>query len=85
MEINLLRCCRGSVDGKNTSMDGEAIKNLLARQKVARWIEEAIEHLSRGNPETSINRDCDKIYREKKKEGLDRRESVKDLSRSCRA
>ena len=66
-------------------MDGEAIKNLLARQKVARWIEEAIEHLSRENQETSINRDYDKIYREKKKEGLDRRESVKDLSRSCLA
>ena len=64
-------------------MDREAVVNLSARQKVARWIEEVVEHLSRRNPETSMDRDCDKNYREKKKEGLDRRESVEDLSRSC--
>ena len=32
---------------------------------------EAVENLSRRNPETSMDRDCDKVYREKKKEGLD--------------
>ena len=66
-------------------MDQEAVEDLSARQKVSRWIEEADEHLSRRNPEISMNRDCDKIYREKKKEGLNRRESVEVLSRSCRA
>ena len=66
-------------------MDQEAVEDLSTRQKVSRWIEEADEHLSRRNPEISMNRDCDKIYREKKKEGLNRRESVEVLSRSCRA
>ena len=64
-------------------MDQEAVKNLLARQKVAQWIEEAVEHLSRRNPEISMDRDCVKICQDKKKEGLDRREFVEDLSRSC--
>ena len=58
-------------------MDQEAVKNLLVRQKVAWWIEEAIEHLLRINLETSMDRDCDKIYWDKKKEELDRRESVR--------
>ena len=58
-------------------MDQEAVKNLLVRQKVAWWIEEAIEHLSRINLETSMDRDCDKIYWDKKKEELDRREFVR--------
>ena len=72
-----------SVDNKNTSMDQEAVENLSARQEVARWIKEVIEHLSRRNSETSMDRDYNKICRGKKKEGLDRRESVEDLSRSC--
>ena len=62
-----------------------SVENLSARQKVAQWIKEAVEHLSRRNPEVSMDRDFDKIYQEKKKEGLDRREFVEDLSRSCRA
>ena len=37
--MNLLRCCQGSIDGKNTLMDREAVENLSARQKVSRWIE----------------------------------------------
>ena len=81
--MNLSRCCQGSVDGKNTLMDREVVENLSARQKVAQWIKEAIEHLSRRNLETSMDRDCDKNYREKKKEGLDRREFIEDLLRSC--
>ena len=47
--------------------------------------QEAIEKLSRQSPESSMDWICDKICREKKSKGLDRRESVKDLSRSCRA
>ena len=77
--------CRGAIDGKNTSMDRGSVENLSARQNVARWIKEAVEHLSRRNPEVSMDRESNKIYQEKKKEGLDRRESVEDLSRSCRA
>ena len=83
--MNMSRCCRGSAVGKSTSMDQEALENLLAKQKVARWIEEVVEHLLRRNLETSMDRDCDKIYRDKKKESLDRRKYVKDLLRSCRA
>ena len=75
--MNLLRCCWEFIDRKNTSMDQKAVKNLLVRQKVAWWIEEAIERLSRINLETSMDRDCDKICWDKKKEGLDRRESVR--------
>jgi len=63
----------------------ESIENLLARQKVTRWIEEAVENLSRRNPETLMDQECNKIYQEKKKEGLDRREFVEDLSRNRRA
>ena len=58
---DLSRYCRGSVDGKNTSMDREAVENLSTRQKVARWIEEAVEHQLRRNLETSMDQDCDKI------------------------
>ena len=76
--------CRGSIDSKNTSMDWGSVENLLARQKVAQWIKEAVEHLSRRDPEVSMDWDFDKINWEKKK-GLDRRESVKDLLRSYRA
>ena len=83
--MNLSRCCRESVDDKNTSMDREVVENLSARQKVTWWIKEAVEHLSRRNLETSMDWDCDKICREKKKVGLDRNEFVRDLSRSCRA
>ena len=65
-------------------MDREAVENLSARQKVARWIEEAVEYLLRRNLETLMDRDWDKICRDKKKEGLNRRESVDKLSRSYR-
>ena len=83
--MNLSRCYRGSVDEKNTLMDRKAVENLLAKQKVARWIKKAVKHLSRRNLETLMDWDCNKIYGERKKEGLYRRESVKDLSRSCQA
>ena len=66
-------------------MDREAVENLSARQKVARWIEEAVEHLSRQSVESSMDRDCVNFCREKKKKELDRYEPIKDLSRSCRA
>ena len=78
--MNLLRCCQESVNGKNTLMDREVVENLSSRQKVAWWIKEAIEHLSRRNLETSMDQDCDKICQDKKKEGLNRRESIEKLS-----
>ena len=80
--MNLSRCCRGFVDSENTLMDRESVKNLSAGQRAqnfARWIKEAIEILSRRNPESSMDRDSVKICREKKKEGLDKRESIEDL------
>ena len=69
-------------------MDRESVKNLSAGQRAqnsARWIEEAIEILSRRNPESSMDRDSIKICQEKDKEGLNRKESIEDLSRSCPA
>ena len=60
-------------------MDQESAENLLAIQRVSRWIEEAVEILSKRNPETSMDRDCDNFCQEKK-EGLDRNESVEKLS-----
>ena len=54
-------------------------------RKLARWIEEAVENLSRRNPEISMDQESVKICQEKEKERLNRRESVKDRSRSCRA
>ena len=37
--MNLLRCCRESVDSKITSMDWKVVKKLLVRQKLSQWIE----------------------------------------------
>ena len=54
-------------------------------KNLAQWIKEAVENLSRRNPEISMDRDSVKIYQEKEKEGLNKRESVEDLSRSCQA
>ena len=75
---------RGAVKNLSTAkipwwIDREAIENLLAGQKVSWWIEEAIEHLSRRIPESSMDRDFDKICQDKRKKGL-----IKDnLSRIC--
>ena len=80
---NRSRSCRVTIGQKPTLMDREFVENLSARQKVSRWIEEAIEHLSRKNPETPMDRDYVNFCPEKKKERLDRRESIEDLSRSC--
>ena len=55
--MNRSRCCREFVDGKSSLMDQDSVENLSARQKVARWIEEAIEYLLRRNPETLMDRD----------------------------
>ena len=63
--MNLLRCCRGSIDNKSTLMDWEAIEKLL-----------------RQIPESLMDQNCDNFCREKHKEGLDRWESIEDLSRS---
>ena len=72
---------------------------------LAQWIKEAVEILSRRNPEISMDQEAFEklsirqiakkfslmdrgsveISIEKRKEGLDRKEFVDDLSRSCRA
>ena len=74
-----LRSYRAVIKQKPTSMDQESIKDLLAIQRVSRWIEEAVEILSRRNPKTSMDRDCDNFCQEKI-EGLDRNESIEKLS-----
>ena len=82
--MNLSRCCRGFVNGKNTSMDQESVENLSAKQKVAQWIEEVVENLSRRNLEISMDRDFVKIFLDKENERLDKREYVEVLSRIYR-
>ena len=69
------------VGGKNTSMDREVVENLSARQKVSRWIEKLLKQIS----ESSMNQNCTNFFQEKKKEGLNRYESVEDLSKSYQA
>ena len=69
------------VGSKNTSMDREVVENLSARQKVSRWIEKLLKQI----PESSMNQNCTNFFQEKKKEGLNRYESVEDLSRSYQA
>ena len=49
-------------------------------KKLAQWNEEAVENLSRRNPKISMDRESVKIYQEKEKERLDRKESVEKLS-----
>ena len=61
-------------------MDREADENLSAKQKVARWIEEAVEHLSRQSLESLMDRECVNFCQEKKKERLDRNKSIEKLS-----
>ena len=46
---------------------------------------EAVKKLSRQIPKSSMDQNCDKICRDKKKEGPDWRDSIEDLSRSYRA
>ena len=41
-DLNRSRSCRVAIEQKPTSMDQTAIKHLLSRQKVSRWIEIAL-------------------------------------------
>ena len=79
------RRCRESIKRKPTSMDWESVEDLSARQKVSRWIEEAVEILSRRNTKILMDWNCVNFCQEKKKECLDSRESIQDPSRSCQA
>ena len=83
--LNRSRRCWVSIKRKPTSMDRESVEDLLARQKVSRWIEEAVKILSRRNPKILMDWNCVNFCREKKKEWLNSRESIQDLSRSCQA
>ena len=78
---------------RKLQLDGS--KYLSSTKSQKKWIYWRQKHLdgsrssqrfySRRNLETSMNRDSIKICREKEKEELNRRESIEDLSRSCRA
>ena len=70
--MNLSRCYWLFVNGKNTSMDREYI----SQTESCWWIEEAIKHLSRQSPESLMDWECINFCQEKKKERLDRNESV---------
>ena len=68
--------CRDAIDYLSMAKIPRWIENILAKQKVARWIEETIEHLSRQSPESLMDWECVNFCQEKKKERLDRNESV---------
>ena len=68
--------CRGAIDYLSMAKIPRWIENLSAKQKVAQSIEEAIEHLSRESPESLMDWECVNFCQEKKKERLDRNESV---------
>ena len=61
----------------------ESFSQTKSSEILAWWIKKLSRFYSRRNPKTLMNRDFVKIYREKEKEELDRRKSIKDLSRSC--
>ena len=72
---------RGSVKNLSRRSQPRWIENLSARHKVSQWIEK----LSRQIPESLMDRNNANFCLEKKKEGLDRSEFVKDLLRSRQA
>ena len=76
----LLRICRWQkyLDGSRSCRES------IDQTKSFSMDRETIEKLSRWILEISMDWNCANFYREKK-EGLDRRESVEDLSRSYRA
>ena len=82
--MNLSKCCRGSIDVQN-HLDGSRIysESIDQTERLENWLDGS-KRLSRRNPEISMDQESFKIYQEKEKEGLNRRESVKDRSRSCR-
>ena len=64
------------------------VENLSSRQKahkLSRWIEEAIENVSRRNPETSIDREAVETLSRRNQEISMDREAVEMLSRRQRA
>ena len=66
-------------------MDLESVANLSTRQKAQKFGSMDQRSYQESIKEKPKNLDGSRIYQEKEKEGLDRRESVEDLSRSCRA
>ena len=82
--------CRGAIEDLLMTKVPWWIENLLRiywpnieLRNLAQWIEEAVENLLRRNPEISMDWESVKICLEKKKEGLDRKESIQNLSISC--
>ena len=57
--MNLTRCCRVSIDGKNTSMDREYVENLSARQKEKEGKRrKKLLRIKKGSIEGSLSRIC---------------------------
>ena len=69
---DLSRYCRESVDGKTTSMDQTTIEQLSAKQNLSRCIENLSRSYRNKFQKASMDRNCDKICREKKSKGLNR-------------
>jgi len=75
--------CRGVVEDSSTAKTLRWIENLSARQSFSMDQRSCRDFLLRRTPEISMEWNCVNFCREKKKNGLDRKESVEDLSRSC--
>ena len=78
--MNLSRCYRESVDDKSSSMDRDYVEDLLARQKLSRWIKK----LSRSYQDKFQNARWIEIVLRFVKKGSLRGLIDKKLSRICR-
>ena len=82
--MNLSRCCRGSVDGKNHLNGANNLFRIYQanrkQRNLARWIEVTVKKLLRRNPEISMDQESIKDLSRKEKEGSIEREFVEKLS-----
>ena len=66
-DLNRSRSCRVAIEQKPTSMDQTAIKHLLSRQKVSRWIEIALTSIETrrkmGLMDSNLSRGVEKFSR----------------------
>ena len=69
---DLLRCYQESVDNKNHLDGSKCYREAIGQIETFSMDRESVERLSRQIPDSSMDRNCDKIYREKKSKGLDR-------------
>ena len=79
-QMELLR----GIHSKVTLMDREAIEHLSNIQKLPRWIKKLLRSYRDKFSKTSMDRNCDNNYRERKLKRLDKQPSCREVSRNCR-